>query len=92
VPAVTEEVDVKSVLTKVRLGEVDAGMVYRTDVRAAGSAVKGVGIPADVNVRTAYPVARVTGSEQPREAGAFIDLVLSDQGTAVLEEAGFGKP
>jgi len=50
--AVTEEVDVKSVLSKVELGEVDAGVVYVTDVRSAGSKVKGVTIPASVNAST----------------------------------------
>ena len=47
----------KSVLSKVELGEVDAGVVYVTDVLAAGSKVKGVEIPADVNASTDYPIA-----------------------------------
>ena len=90
---VTEEVDVKSVLTKVTLGEVDAGMVYVTDVQAAGDKVKGVEIPADV--RTPRPATRSPPStapstrSRPRE---FVDLVLSDDGAKVLEEAGFQSP
>ena len=50
----------KSVLTKVELGEVDAGVVYVTDVQAAGDKVKGVEIPADVNASTTYPIAALT--------------------------------
>lgn len=88
----TEEVDVKSVLTKVTLGEVDAGVVYVTDVRAAGDKVKGVEIPADVNASTTYPIATLEASEHQKEAGEFVDLVLSDHGAKVLEEAGFQSP
>lgn len=88
----TEEVDVKSVLTKVSLGEVDAGVVYVTDVLAAGADVKGVEIPAKVNASTTYPIATLEGSEHQREAADFVDLVLSDAGAKVLEEAGFQSP
>ena len=59
---VTLEPDVKSVLTKVQLGEVDAGMVYVTDVKAAGAKVKGVEIADDVNASTDYPIAALTKS------------------------------
>jgi molybdate transport system substrate-binding protein len=60
VTPVTEEVDVKAVLAKVRLGEVDAGMVYVTDVRAAAGAVDGVPIPATDNASSTYSVTGVT--------------------------------
>ena len=92
VKPVTEEVDVKSVLTKVTLGEVDAGVVYVTDVLAAGDKVKGVEIPADVNASTTYPIATLEDSEHQKEAADFVDLVLSDEGAEVLEEAGFQSP
>ena len=92
VKPVTEEVDVKSVLTKVTLGEVDAGVVYVTDVLAAGDDVTGVEIPADVNATTSYPIATLEGSEHQEEAADFVDLVLSDAGAKVLEEAGFQSP
>ena len=92
VKPVTEEVDVKSVLTKVTLGEVDAGVVYVTDVQAAGSDVKGVEIPADVNATTSYPIASLEHSKHQKEAADFVDLVLSDAGAKVLEEAGFQHP
>jgi molybdate transport system substrate-binding protein len=88
----TEEVDVKSVLTKVTLGEVDAGLVYVTDVQAAGDKVKGIVIPDDQNSVTSYPIARLEGSRHEREAGEFIDLVLSADGAKVLTDAGFAQP
>jgi molybdate transport system substrate-binding protein len=89
---VTEEVDVKSVLTKVTLGEVDAGVVYVTDVRAAGRQVTGVPIPAGVNASTQYPITVVRGSGNGATARAFERLVLSAQGRRVLAKAGFGGP
>ena len=88
----TEEVDVKSVLTKVRLGEVDAGMVYVTDVRAAGSAVRGVPVPGSVNARTTYPIATLKASTSAELARAFVALVLSHGGRAVLRRDGFETP
>ena len=55
----------KAMLTKVTLGEVDAGIVYVTDVQAAGDKVKGIEIPADVNASTTYPIATLTGLGEP---------------------------
>lgn len=89
---VTEEVDVKSVLTKVVAGEVDAGVVYVTDVRAAGRQVTGVPVPPDVNATTRYPITVVHGSGNPATARAFEQLVLSPQGQRTLAKAGFGRP
>ncbi|GAA0256635.1 molybdate ABC transporter substrate-binding protein [Cryptosporangium japonicum] len=84
--------DVKSVLTTVSLGEVDAGIVYRTDVRAAGDKVKGIEIPADRNASTAYPIATLKDAPNADGATAFVDYVLSADGTKVLEAAGFTAP
>ena len=92
VKAVTEEVDVKSVLSKVELGEVDAGVVYVTDVKAAGSKAKGVVIPADVNASTTYPIATVTEAPNSATAQAFVSYVLSSAGLSVLTTAGFERP
>jgi molybdate transport system substrate-binding protein len=92
VTPVTQEVDVKSTLSKVTLGEVDAGVVYVTDVRAAGTAVKGIRIPGDVNASTAYPIAPLTASKNTATARAFVDLVLSPAGSAELAKAGFSRP
>lgn len=92
VKPVTEEADVKATLAKVTLGEVDAGVVYVTDVLAAGDKVKGVEIPADVNASTTYPIAPLTASRNPALAKAFVDYVLSADGVKVLTGAGFVAP
>jgi len=92
VTPVTQEVDVKSTLSKVTLGEVDAGVVYVTDVRAAGDSVKGIKIPDDVNASTTYPIAPLTSSKNKATAQAFVDYVLSPAGSAELTGAGFAKP
>lgn len=92
VDPVTEETDVRAVLTKVRLGEVDAGLVYATDVLAAGDDVTGLGVPPAVNTTTTYPIATLAAAEHPEEAAAFVELVLSRAGRAVLVAAGFGRP
>jgi molybdate transport system substrate-binding protein len=89
---VTQEVDVKSVLSKVELDEVDAGVVYVTDVRAAGAKVKGVAIPDAVNASTTYPIATLSHAHNPSVAAAFVDYVLSDAGKAVLSADGFEQP
>jgi molybdate transport system substrate-binding protein len=92
VTPVTREVDVKSVLSKVQLGEVDAGIVYVTDVKAAGSAVVGVDIPADQNVTTSYPIAALAGSANSATAQAFVAYVLGPDAQTVLADAGFSAP
>jgi len=92
VKPVTQGADVKAVLTTVQLGEVDAGMVYRTDVRAAGTKVRGIEIPADQNASTSYPIAALTEAPNPVGAAAFVDYVLSPDGEKVLEQAGFAAP
>jgi molybdate transport system substrate-binding protein len=89
---VTEEADVKSVLSKVQLGEVDAGMVYVTDVKAAGAKVTGVPVPDAVNASTSYPIATIKTSTNSAAAQAFVDFVLSATGTAALAAAGFQAP
>jgi len=80
------------VLSKVVLGEADAGIVYVTDVRAAGSAVIGVPIPTDQNVTTTYPIAAIAGRAEATTAQAFVDYVLSPAGQKVLTAAGFSSP
>jgi molybdate transport system substrate-binding protein len=89
VKPVTLQPDVKSVLTQVELGNVDAGMVYVTDVKAAGA--KGVAIPASENASTLYPIATISSSHKS-EAQAFVAYVLSPAGQQVLTAAGFEKP
>ncbi|MBM6401887.1 molybdate ABC transporter substrate-binding protein [Phycicoccus sonneratiae] len=92
VEPVTLEPDVKSVLSKVTLGEVDAGVVYVTDVKAAGADVEGIEIPTDVNASTSYPIAALSESENAATAAAFVDYVLSADGAKVLAAAGFRQP
>jgi molybdate transport system substrate-binding protein len=92
VKPVTLEPDVKSVLSKVQMNEVDAGMVYVTDVKAAGDKVKGVEIPADINASTDYPIAALSKSSNAAVAAAFVDYVLSPAGERVLTAAGFQQP
>lgn len=92
VKPVTLQPDVKSVLTQVETGNVDAGAVYVTDVMAAGSKVKGVTIPASENASTLYPIATISNSKQKSIAEAFVAYVLSPAGQQVLAAAGFQKP
>jgi molybdate transport system substrate-binding protein len=92
VKPVTDEADVKSVLTKVELGELDAGVVYVTDVRAAGSKVKGIVIPGSVDASTTYPIAALTKASNSVAAQAFVAYVLSTDGAAVLVADGFERP
>jgi molybdate transport system substrate-binding protein len=89
---VSLEADVKAVLTKVVLGEADAGIVYATDVRAAGSTVEGVDIPDDHNVVATYPIAVVRNAGNPALAAAFVGYVLSHEGRRVLLDHGFLAP
>ncbi len=85
---VTEEVDVKAVLARVVAGEVDAGLVYRTDALAAGDEVETVEVePAAPS--TVYEIATLTSSGA---AADFVELVVSDEGQAVLHDAGFEEP
>jgi molybdate transport system substrate-binding protein len=83
------ETDVKSVVSKIELGEADAGIVYTTDVKAAGSKVQGVSIPASDNVVATYPMVVVKGAKNSAAAGAFIAYVLSSNGQSTLESFGF---
>ena len=92
VHAVTLEPDVKSTLSKVELGEVDAGVVYVTDVRAAGNKVTGIEISPTVNASTEYPIAELTRAKNAAVAKAFVAFVLGPQGRAVLLGDGFQAP
>ncbi|MHA3703923.1 molybdate ABC transporter substrate-binding protein [Jatrophihabitans sp. YIM 134969] len=92
VKPVTQEADVKSTLAKITAGAVDAGIVYVTDVKAAGDAVQGIEIPADQNSTTEYPIATLTGSGNADLAEAFTAYVLSADGQKVLTDAGFAAP
>jgi len=87
----TEEPDVRALLTKIELGELDAGITYVTDVASAGGSVWGVEIPADLNVTAAYPIAVLAQAPNPRGAEAFVGFVLSDEGRSILARFGFTR-
>ena len=87
---VSYENDVKAVLTKVALGEGDAGIVYTTDAAAAGPAkVSQLEIPDALNVIAAYPIAPVKDSPHAQVAREFISYVLSGDGQKTLVKYGF---
>jgi molybdate transport system substrate-binding protein len=86
---VSRELNVRQVLAKVTLGEAQAGLVYRSDARAAGEGARVVAIPANLNVIAEYPLAVLARAPHPRLARAFVELVRSAQGQAALATAGF---
>jgi molybdate transport system substrate-binding protein len=89
---VSLEQDVKSALTKVELGEVDASVVYQTDVKAAGGKVDGVDFPEAAKAINDYPIADLAKAPNAAGAKAFVQYVESPEGIAVLTAAGFQTP
>lgn len=89
---VSRELDVRQVLRKVSLGEADAGIVYRSDVAAAGNGPSVVTVPPPLNVIAKYPIAVVRHAPHPALARAWVALVTSAQGQAVLQRFGFRRP
>lgn len=88
----TLEQDVKAVLTKVSLGEVDGALVYQTDVKAAGDKVEGIEFAESAHAVNDYPIASLAKAPNAATAKAFVDFVLSDKGRTVLSAAGFDNP
>ncbi|WP_204047482.1 molybdate ABC transporter substrate-binding protein [Microbispora siamensis] len=89
VTAVARDQDGGAALTRVRLGQADAALVFRTDVRAAAGAVEGVDFPEAARAAEDYLIATVPGTGRLALTREFVDLVLSDQGRKVLASAGF---
>jgi molybdate transport system substrate-binding protein len=89
---VSEESSVTDVLGKVTSGEADAGIVYVTDVKAAGGKVKGIPFAEAGNAVNTYPIATVRSSKNKELAAAFSALVTGADGKKVLADAGFGTP
>ena len=85
----TDEPDVRSLLTKVEAGDLDAGLVYTTDVLSAGDAVQGIEIPEEDNVIADYPLAALSAAADPDVAEAFVAFVLSAEGQDILASYGF---
>jgi molybdate transport system substrate-binding protein len=92
VTPVSLEQNVKGVVTKVTAGEADAGIVYITDVTAAGDKAVGVTIPADINVIAKYPIASVKASSHADVDQAFINFLTGPDGQAIMTTYGFGRP
>lgn len=86
---VSNEANVRAVLTKVELGEADAGIVYRTDAKVSGDKVKIVEVPAAANVVASYPIGVVAGSKNAAAAKAFVAFVTGAEGQRLLADAGF---
>jgi len=92
VKPVSEETNVSGVVTKISLGEADAGIVYVTDVRAGGSKIAGVPIPAGQNEVADYPIVQLMDAPNTSAAAAFIKYVLGPDGQKVLASFGFLPP
>jgi molybdate transport system substrate-binding protein len=88
----TYEEDVRAALTKVEIGEVDAALVYASDVLSAGDAVEGVEFPEAEDAVNRYPVSVLADAPNPAAAEAFVALVRSEQGQQALADAGFRAP
>ncbi|MEP7203308.1 MAG: molybdate ABC transporter substrate-binding protein [Ilumatobacteraceae bacterium] len=92
VAPVSLEENVKGIVTKVTLGEADAGIVYKTDVTAAGDQAGGVDIPDNINVVATYPVVATKAATNAEGAQAFIDFVVGEKGQAILASYGLLAP
>lgn len=88
---VSEESSVTDVLGKVASGEADAGLVYVTDVIAAGDAVTGIAFEESAEAVNTYPIAALADAGDPQVAAAFVAFVTGAEGAAVLDSAGFGR-
>lgn len=86
---VSFELDVKSVLNKVELGEADAGLVYVSDVKTAGGKVDGIAFPESAKAIATYPIVGVDTGKDSADGKAFIAYVLSPAGQQVLTGNGF---
>lgn len=89
---VSQESDVKSVLSKVESGDAGAGLVYVTDVNSAGNKVQGVNFPEASQASTNYPIAVLKNAPEADLATQFVAVVTGELGQKTLEQAGFGKP
>lgn len=85
----SRELNVRQVLTKVSLGEADAGIVYKTDALSAKEKVTAIEIPDSINVIADYPIALLTSAPQPELAKEWLGTVLGTDGQQALKAAGF---
>jgi molybdate transport system substrate-binding protein len=89
---VSQETDVKGIVTKVALGEADAGLVYRTDAKPVASRTRSIALPDWAQPPIRYEVAVVKTSSNLTAARAFVKQVVSKPGRLLLAQAGFGLP
>jgi molybdate transport system substrate-binding protein len=89
---VSQEIDVKGIVSKVALGEADAGFVYATDARPVASRTRSVSLPAWAQPPIRYEVAVVKRTKHPRAARAFVTRLTGAVGRRALARAGFGLP
>jgi molybdate transport system substrate-binding protein len=87
----SNEPDVRALLNKIGAGELDAGIVYHTDVLSSGD-VEGLAIPEEVNVTADYPITALVNGSHPIAGARFVEFVLSEQGQAILNRYGFSSP
>ncbi|MEV4871935.1 molybdate ABC transporter substrate-binding protein [Streptomyces syringium] len=92
VKPVSQEPNVRAVLSKVTLGEADAGIVYLTDAASAKDKVATVTVPDAQNAVASYPAATLKGSRNAGEAGDFVKWLTSDKAQKLLRAAGFQQP
>ncbi|MFD3663006.1 molybdate ABC transporter substrate-binding protein [Streptomyces sp. NPDC058659] len=92
VKPVSQEPNVRAVLSKVELGEADAGLVYKTDAASAADKVDAVEIPDAQNAIAKYPAATLKASRNAEAAAAFVAWLSSTEGQKILQDAGFQKP
>ncbi|WP_329624960.1 molybdate ABC transporter substrate-binding protein [Streptomyces sp. NBC_01255] len=92
VKPVSQEPNVRAVLSKVELGEADAGLVYKTDAASAADKVDAVEIPDAQNAIAKYPAATLKDSKNAEAAAAFVAWLSSPEGQKILQDAGFQKP
>ena len=87
----SQETNVRAVLSKVALGEADAGFVYTTDAATVPDKVRTIDIPSRYNVVAEYPIGIVAKSTAADKAKAFVAIVLGDEGQAILRRYGFAR-
>jgi molybdate transport system substrate-binding protein len=92
VTPVSLETDVRAVLSKVALGEVDVGIVYASDIVAASDGVASIEIPHERNIVASYPIARVTAAPNPHTADAFVAYLAAERARTALRDHGFSAP
>ena len=92
-PAIdSDEPTVRALLTKIEAGELDAGIVYVTDIAFAAGTVEGIEIQEEHNMSAWYPIAVLLNAPNPGPADAFVAFVLSDDGQQILSQFGFVVP